>query len=299
MQKPPFNEDTPEAEPNTSGERLFLCLFSGTVLALFALEILRDATPQRLAIVWFCLAWVVLTIIHEIGHAVVARLVGWRVHALQIGFGPIVMARIIQGIPVEIRLFPIVGLVEITPSNLKSPRLKNALIYAAGPAVEVLVAGLLTVVIGWDNMTSNTASYSVAAAQAFAVAALVGAGLNLVPFSPYPGTVTDGMGILMSPFLPQLHFERLMLQPVMDKGVKLLEEGRAKEAKRLFAKVLEQMPDMLLAHAGLARAQVDLGHDEYALFEFQAVIQNVTDDRKHEAERMLEHLRAYIRDEKI
>ena len=292
----PNEEEPEEAAPQTRGEKTFLVIFTSLVLGLFALELLRDFGPSRMAAVFFLAAWLILTVIHEIAHAVVARVVGWRVHRLRIGFGSIVTQRVIQGIPVELRLFPIVGLVEITPGNLRSPRLKNALIYAAGPAAELAAASLLTAIVGWDNMTGDTTSYAIAAAQAFAVAALFGAGLNLLPFSPNPGTVTDGMGILMSPFLPQLHFEQLMLKPVMDKGVELLDSGRAQEAKRLFGQVLEQRPDMLLAHAGLARAQVDLGHGEYALSEFQVLVQNVSADRKLEAERMLEHLRAYIRE---
>jgi Zn-dependent protease len=294
----PPEYDPQETKPQTSGEKTFSVIFVSVILGLFALELLQDFGPKRMTVLCFLAAWVVLTLIHEVGHALVAKLVGWRVHRLQVGLGPVVSQTVLQGVPVEIRLFPIIGLVEVTPGNLKSPRIKNALIYAAGPGIELAIAAVLTALVGWDVMFGPTETYGMAAIQATALAAVFGAGLNLLPFSPNPGTVTDGLGILLSPFLPRAHFERMMVEPVLEKGRKLLDEGQPAAAKRIFDEVIEHMPNMLLAHAGVARAQVDLGEGEFALLEFQAVVRALPEGNEAEAQKALDELREYIRTHK-
>ncbi|MEE2756644.1 MAG: M50 family metallopeptidase [Myxococcota bacterium] len=292
----PDKDNAKEQKAETSGERVFITIFTGIVCGLLALEIFQDVTPSRLAMVWFFLAYFALTALHEIAHALVARLVGWAVVGLKVGIGPIITRSVWFGVPVEWRLFPIVGLVEVLPKNLQSPRLKNACIYAAGPGVELLIAGLLTAYLGWDTMLSPTDSYVVAGLQATALAAVFGAGFNLIPFSPQPGVVTDGLGICLSPFLTDEHFKRLMAQPALDQGRRLLEMGDPKGAKTIFNDLLIHCPMLLEAHMGLARAQVDLGHAEYALMEFRNVVQALPDSEQERGQIALQQLRDYIKD---
>ena len=291
----PSGDDLENASPKSRGDRIFLFIFVFLVAGLMLAEVFADISPQRLAIPWFGLFWIGLTILHEAGHAVVARMVGWRVDAVRLGFGPVVSRPVIMGMDVEVRMFPIVGLVEITPTSLASPRLKNALVYAAGPVIELLAAAILTGMVGWDTMTSPTESYAIAAAQAFGLAAVVGAGLNLIPFSPQPGAVTDGLGILMSPFLPDAHFETLMIRPLIVEGERLLNAGEPRHAIRCFDKALERFPEMVILHAGIARAQVDLERGDYALSEFQAFMKTLEGPALTEAEAVLAQLREYIR----
>ncbi|MBV70610.1 MAG: hypothetical protein CMH52_04600 [Myxococcales bacterium] len=291
----PEPDDLKEQKAETSGERVFITIFTGIICGLFALEVFQDVTPARLAMVWFFLAYFVLTALHEIAHAVVARLVGWAVVGLKVGIGPVITRSIWLGVPVEWRLFPIVGLVEVLPKNLHAPRLKNAAIYAAGPGIELAIAALLTAYLGWDIMLAPTDSYWVAGLQATALAAVFGAGFNLIPFSPQPGVVTDGLGICLSPFLTDDHFKRLMVQPVLDQGRHLLDIGDPKGAKALFNDILVQFPTLLEAHMGLARAQVDLGHGEFALMEFRNTVQALPDDEQDRGRMALQQLREYIK----
>ena len=159
--------------------------------------------------------WIPLTMLHEAGHAFAARWVGWRVIKVTVGFGRVVSQRRIFRMPVEFRLFPLVGMVEIVPSSLESPRLKNAFIYAAGPGIELLLVGLIIAILGWDTVTSAPESYGVAALQAICLAGLVGVFINLLPLSATPGAMTDGMGIVQSPFLPRVYFEGMMVRPLL------------------------------------------------------------------------------------
>jgi hypothetical protein len=79
--------------------------------------------------------------------------------------------------------------------------LKDALIYAAGPGIELLIAGMLTLLIGPGRMLTQTDPLGILGVQAFASAALVGAVLNLIPMSVESGghrVPNDGLGILLA-----------------------------------------------------------------------------------------------------
>ena len=291
----PDQDDADEHKAETSGERVFVTIFTAITCGLLLLELFQDVTPSRSAMCWFFIAYFFLTALHEVAHALVARLVGWSVVGFRVGIGPVITRANWLGVPVELRLFPIVGMVEVLPKNLRSPRLKNAIIYAAGPGIELLIAGLLTAYLGWDTMLSPTDSYFVAALQATTLAAVFGAGFNLIPFSPQPGVVTDGLGICLSPFLKDEHFKRLMVQPVLQKGRRLLDAGDSKAAKKVFDEILNHFPTLLDAHMGIARAQVDLGHSEFALIEFRNALQGLSDADRERGESALAQLREYMK----
>ena len=73
--------------PTTAGEKRALSVFAGLLLALFFAEIVSDFNRVKLSIVFALLAWVPLLVLHECGHALAARAVGWRVSEIVIGFG--------------------------------------------------------------------------------------------------------------------------------------------------------------------------------------------------------------------
>ena len=288
-------DNQPKSASDKRFERVFTALFSLVMLGLLGLEIFWEVSPGKMAMVWFFVAWVLLTTLHEIAHAVTARTVGWRVIGLRVGLGPVVSRGVIFDVPVEWRLFPIVGLVEVLPQDLKSPRLKNALIYAAGPGIELIFAGILVIALGWDVMMSETDSYAIAGLQAAALAAVFGAGLNLMPFSPQPGVVTDGLGILLSPFLTDEHFKRLMVQPILEQADDHLRSDNPQAAKKVFDEVITNMPQLTEAHLGLAKAQADLGHGEFALIELRRHVDELPENKRAEGDAALDSLRDYMR----
>jgi tetratricopeptide (TPR) repeat protein len=106
--------------------------------------------------------------------------------------------------------------------------------------------------------------------------------------------VTDGLGILLSPFLTRVHFEALLVGPVIEGGTRLLAEGRTEEALGVFEGALETYPNVILLQAGAARSLVELGRSEEALLRMQAFARQADPDDRPEAEKALEQLRAYI-----
>jgi len=290
----PDDEDLAGTGPRSKEDRIILFIFCGLLGGLMAAEVLYDGSPQRLAIVFFLAFWVVLTVIHEGGHAIMAKMVGWDIDEIQLGFGRVVGEFQVGATPVRLRLFPIVGLVRITPTSLHFPRMKNMLVYAAGPGIELGLVALLTLVMGWDVMTTPTDAYTVILAQSFALAGLVGAGLNLIPFSPHPGAVTDGLGILLSPFLPLSHFETQMLTPALERGESLIEAGQFQAAIDFFDEGLAHYPHVAILRFGRAKAQIHLGEYSSALLEFQAYVHGLPDAQRAESQLKLDELRTYI-----
>jgi Zn-dependent protease len=291
-------ESEDEPTPQTGGERLFLFIFCALFFGGLLAEVLHEFAPTRLSVIFFLVFWCLLTIAHEAGHALVARACGWRVDEVQLGFGPIIGRYRPWGLPVELRAFPIVGLVSVVPTSVKLARLKNMLIYGAGPAVELAIALLVGSAVGWDAMLSPSQSVWIIAAQSLALAAVFGAGLNLLPFSPQPGVITDGLGVLLSPFLPRAHFEGLMVRPILVEGNRLITRGRVAQALLHFEAAIEADPGVILLHVGLARARVKQGRTEEALLGLQALLTASNPDARPEVERALGELRTFIERER-
>lgn len=288
-----FHDETGTADrPAPSrGDRLFLFIFCFVLFGLFAAEILRDITPGRMAVLFFFAFWALLTVLHEAGHALMAAALGWRVERVQLGFGPVVARLRPGGVPVELRAFPIVGLVQVVPDRVEGARWKNALIYAAGPGIELALAAAVASAVGWSTILAPSAHWGVVVAQSLCLAAVIGAGLNLLPFSPRPGQVTDGMGILMSPFVPRAVFEAMMIGPEVQAAIARIEAEPAAALAALEA-LSARHPKVLLLHAAIARALAAVGRRDEALLRLAQVVRETDPDERPEAERVLEDFRA-------
>ena len=66
----------------TRGERLGVVLFSLFLLGLVAAELLSEFTPRKLSVLFIVAFWGPLLVVHELGHALAARWLGWRLHEI-------------------------------------------------------------------------------------------------------------------------------------------------------------------------------------------------------------------------
>ena len=192
-----------DENPLNRTEIIIISIFAFGFLSMLSMEILTNYQPRKLGALLFVLFWIPLLFIHEFGHALMAKLMGWKVTKIQIGFGYKIIHSKIFGAPIEVRAIPFEGFVRCEPQTKNYNRFQDALIYFAGPGVELLIYFTVLMYFGSDWMFSITDNYSQIAIQSFAFAALAGAIINLIPLgiTTEEGTTpNDGLGILMCLF---------------------------------------------------------------------------------------------------
>ncbi len=205
----PHYDPAPHREARGNERWMLLGAFFLGLGALVAI-VLEDYEPAKLAPVFMLLAWFPLIALHELGHAAMARLVGWEVDAIVVGFGGVAFAFELFGVPMAIKMYPLGGFVRPAPLDTRSLRLKSALVYLAGPLAELSLVLLLTLALGFDTMTTRTEAVGVIAAQGVAVAALLSVVTNLVPrrIDTERGvSMTDGLGAIFSFLRPRAELE--------------------------------------------------------------------------------------------
>src|SRR5437660_11790497 len=74
--------------PLAPWQKAFCAGLLAVVVGWLLYETCRDFEPAKLAPVLLILFWMPLMVLHEAGHAVVARLVGWHVGKVVLGMGP-------------------------------------------------------------------------------------------------------------------------------------------------------------------------------------------------------------------
>ena len=206
-----FDHRDQDKSPTTKAEKIFVLLLSAIFLFMMTMEIMTNFEPKKLSALLFVVFWIPLLFIHEFGHALMAKILGWKVNRVVLGVGKIMLVSRLFNAPVEIRSIPLEGFVQIAPKTTSLARLKHALIYFAGPGIELLVFfGIVSWLGGFDQLLTFNNDYFRIALQSFAFAALVGAVLNLIPLGIITkdgSTPNDGMGILLCLFSTGMDYE--------------------------------------------------------------------------------------------
>lgn len=192
-----------DRDPATAAEFWTVIGFVAIIFVGVGFEIFSDYQPGKAVILFFFLFWMPLIVVHELGHAWMAGLLGWHVGHVVVGVGKVMRYFRVGGVTVELRLLPLEGFALIGSPSGSFGGWKNALIYFAGPGIELVIFFVLLSIFGWTELTTLTDSLGMMALQGLAVAALVGAVLNLIPHGVYSGdrwVANDGLGILQSLF---------------------------------------------------------------------------------------------------
>ncbi len=183
------------------------------VFGLFAAEVAMDFDARKYGALMVFVLWAPLLVIHELGHALAARLVGWRVLEIVIGFGKPVKRFHVGGTRIELRMFPLEGFVVPAPRTLKGAPWKNAFVYFAGPGVELAFIGVAGWIVGFDRLLTRTDDLAMVTLQAACVVAAMGAIMNLAPFPLAGGLVSDGLGIILSFLSRPEHYAAGLARP--------------------------------------------------------------------------------------
>lgn len=238
--------------PMRQSEARITIVIGGVITLFFIAAIFDEYSSRKLSIVFFFVFWVPMLVIHELGHAFMAKALGWEVREIVIGFGRTIWQRRIGVTRLVVKLAPMEGYVLPVPSDRDRLRLKSALIYAAGPGAELVILAAAVVAFGWDTVFNDSEAISLVALESLAVVILVGAGFNLLPFRT-DGAVSDGLGIVSSPFMSNEEIElRLMMSETRELG-RLLDAGETQKAVTLSRTIGKRFPD----NPWLRRLEID------------------------------------------
>jgi Peptidase family M50 len=209
MFAPPPGQQGPLSRSQLAG----VAVMAGLFLTLFIGEMVTNFQPAKLSVLLVVSFWVPLLVLHEGGHAAMAALLGSHVGQIVIGMGNVVHTFRIGSAVVEVRLLPLEGFVRQVPTNLHLPQLKSALIYFAGPAADLIVAGGVLALIGPERLFTASEDYVMIAWQSLALAGAVQGVLNLIPhyIETADGFIAnDGLGIIRSFMLPDSYYASMI-----------------------------------------------------------------------------------------
>ncbi len=256
--------------PLSTGERIGAFLFSALLIGLFSADLLSPYEPRKLAFPLLLLFWIPALVVHECGHALVAKLVGWRVSEMVLGIGPELMRFQVGETRVVLRALLMEGYILPAPKSPEPARLKSALVYAGGPGAELLVAAAIVLAWGPDTFFAQSDQLPLLAAQSAALALVMGAVMNLIPHAQ-SGSASDGAGILLSARLPDYHFAYRLAAPAVRAVDEALHAGQPDAALRLAERWAGMHPDNAHLEMLRVRALAAQGDTDAAVAELEAL----------------------------
>lgn len=267
----PDQDDSRASRPLTKGERRFMFIFMALVFGGFAADLLSELNPASAMVPIFLAAWVVLTALHELGHSAMAWACGWKVARIVVGFGAVWKGWTWRGTRYEIRKIPLGGHMVPAPRTREFWRAKSALIYLAGPATELAIAGLLAVLVGWDAVMSRSELVGIMVVQTIGAAAIWGAFQNLLPLTIAGGGVTDGLGFILSAFQDPEDFTDRRYASLLIECEALMTAAEYELVIDRIGPLADAHPNAIAIQMLWAEAMVRLGHRSEALMQLQAL----------------------------
>jgi hypothetical protein len=246
--------------PVSTGERLIVLVLAISFVGLLVLDLARGFSANKLSVLFVLMFWGPLLVLHELGHALAARSVGWHVTEVVIGFGRELMRFRVGATRVRIRALPVEGYVVPSPSSTAHARSKQAWIYLAGPLTELVLFLGVGWHLGWQG-PAPTDSVGRIALTSLAVTSALGVLLTLFPYRS-GGNPSDGLGILQSWLQSEESFRHRLCWPFLSEGRRLLLREQLPLARETLEAGLAQHPDeprlrglLGVCHAALGNAE--------------------------------------------
>jgi hypothetical protein len=202
-----------------------------------------------LKILLFCVFFVLMFVPHELGHALCARFLGWRLFAVHLGMGPSVGRFRLRGCQFVLGAIPSGGLALMAPRAVGFFRLKYFLIILAGPLANAVVFALVFTFVGPGQISVDRFGDSPPLAL-LAIANLCLIFVTLIPLRLMMqyGQVrrlvaSDGLALLTIPFMRrdvalQYHADCFRLE-----GAECQEKRAYEEARAWYLQGLQHYPD--------------------------------------------------------
>jgi Flp pilus assembly protein TadD len=250
-------------------------LFAPAAVTRLTLERTGGFLPCFLAYATLALAWSVSVFLHEVGHAVGARLVGLRAYCLLSGGGPTILRRRVGELAVELRALPGSGLTVLASPLLPQMKWRLLATYAAGPAVTVsLLLFSLAVGGGWHEVRTPLTPWPSLGASLLLVNTLLLASVT-IPLPRGSNVTAPGNDLLQMVTLPWLPQERLNTIATNAPNVefhRLLLLRKYDEACDEAGRLLEVDPRNWIVRLGLADLMLFAGRHREAEPHYRTVL---------------------------
>jgi tetratricopeptide (TPR) repeat protein len=240
--------------------QIFWCQAILTIAAYLYLigDFQKDIIYLFCSIIWinvavFELAIVPSIVMHELGHAIAARLLDVKISRFSIGIGKIICQFKAFEIPCEIHQFPIGGMITILQKSTEFYRLKYFLIVLAGPLTHIVVIAMLCLTDG-HTLLPTFINFRMC---------LLNANLALLVWTllPYGGhkiyvdevekdACSDGLLLLKIPFLTDRQIGDSIASVHLREGWAHLEAKDYGQAIKSFHAALKIDPNLVTAYQG-------------------------------------------------
>ncbi len=184
---------------------------------------------------------------HELGHAFMAKAVGFRAFLVTIGFGRTIYERPFCGFNFQVKSIPLGGFAFSTPKNTSWYRVKRCLVILAGPSANLLVVGLIFFLVPVEASDFDFFS-GIRPASGFLIANLLCFAFNLWPrkiHTVYGEIPNDGLHLWRTLFLRREAIQAAPLYYYLYEGGEFWKGKQFQLAKEQFEQGLALYPEDL------------------------------------------------------
>jgi len=221
----------------------YLIMLTCGIAAAIALPELRWYIGNALL---FLLLGAVVIIPHELGHALAAKLLGMRVHAICIGTGRTLFAFHALGIQFEIKLIPLASTTMTLHKTTYFARTREWFKVAAGPLVNLTLFIIAISILPPREMLIALADNAPAPFAVFAIANLFVFIFNLLPqpFNDTFGPVgPDGHALLTIPFATDKEVQIWNSSNYLIEAIGYYQHQRYDDANRVLTEGMAMYPE--------------------------------------------------------
>ena len=212
---------------------------SGTPLLILALIQHDLHIIEPLTVIAVCLMSPIAMVVHEIGHALCARLIGLEVSTVVIGVGRRLWRGTIFGTCFTVHAWPVLGLTYLGARNLHFLRTRLWLATIAGPLTNVLL------VVATFVLVSPQTFFGSSVALLWMVVNLITTLGTILPYTFKQGgttLVSDGLALLQIPGKTTEQLEPHLFTAPLMRAYALFEDGNFSGALAVCNDALERVP---------------------------------------------------------
>jgi tetratricopeptide (TPR) repeat protein len=214
---------------------------------------------------------------HEVGHALAARAVGFRVFRIMVGAGHISLKKWVGGTLLDFRPLPVGGATLVGPGSPGQLGAKLFLIFLAGPLVNGLLVAVALLWTTPKDLSPAKCGSSMQPMFDFIAANALLIIINLIPRkvrTPQGDVDSDGLGLLRAFAIPQERREEMLSSTFALEGWVCLEQSRYTEALAWYEKGLKEHPASAVLRNDRAVALFNLRRFEEAREAFLDLLRN-------------------------